>query len=89
MESVEDPRALLSPRERQIYELLCQRLTNKQIAAALFISEATVKLHAHHVYDKLGVRSRTTLALRAALERGPQATSAISEDSESPPISAA
>ncbi len=64
-------------REREVYELLGQGLTNLQIADLLFISEATVKVHVHHIYDKLGVRSRTALAVQAALERADQATSAI------------
>jgi DNA-binding NarL/FixJ family response regulator len=63
------PREQLTPRERDVYELLRQGLTNRQIAQALFITEATAKLHAHHIYDKLGIRSRTALAIQAALER--------------------
>jgi ATP/maltotriose-dependent transcriptional regulator MalT len=72
----DDPRERLSRREREVYDLLRQGLTNRQIAELLFISESTVKLHAHHVYDKVGVRSRTALAVQAALERADQATSA-------------
>jgi DNA-binding CsgD family transcriptional regulator len=64
-----DPLATLSRREREIYDLLCQGLSNKQIALCLFISEATVKAHVHHVYDKLGIRSRKALALEAARGR--------------------
>lgn len=60
---------LLSKREREVYDLLCQRLTNKQIAACLVISEETVKLHVHHVFDKLGIRSRTALVIGAAQAR--------------------
>jgi DNA-binding NarL/FixJ family response regulator len=71
-----DPRERLSRREREVYDLLRQGLSNRQIAEVLFISESTVKLHAHHVYDKVGVRSRTALAVQAALERANQATSA-------------
>jgi len=37
-------------------------LTNKQVGDALFIGAETVKTHLSHVYDKLGVRSRTALA---------------------------
>ncbi|MDH4102685.1 MAG: LuxR C-terminal-related transcriptional regulator, partial [Thermoleophilia bacterium] len=70
------PRARLSPREREVFELLRERLTNRQIAKLLFIEESTVKAHAHHIYDKLGTRSRTTLAVQAVLERANQATSA-------------
>jgi len=66
----------LSHRERDVYQLLRQGLTNRQIAKLLFIEESTVKVHTHHIYDKLGVRSRTALAVQAALERADQTTSA-------------
>jgi DNA-binding NarL/FixJ family response regulator len=80
-----DVRDRLSPREREVYELLRQGLTNRQIAELLVIEESTVKAHAHHIYDKVGVRSRTALAVQAALERSDQATSAtIDTDSEDP-----
>jgi DNA-binding NarL/FixJ family response regulator len=78
----DDPRERLSPREREVFDLLRQGLSNRQIAEILFISESTVKVHAHHIYDKLGTRSRTALAVQAALERASQATSAT-ESSES------
>ena len=71
-----DPRQTLSPREREVYELLIQRLTNREIAKLLFIEESTVKVHVHHIYDKLGVRSRLALTVQATLERSGQATSA-------------
>jgi LuxR family transcriptional regulator, maltose regulon positive regulatory protein len=72
-----DPRSLLTARERDVYALLCQGLTNTQIAKTLFIEESTVKIHARHIYGKLGVRSRTALAVQAALARDDQATSAM------------
>jgi DNA-binding NarL/FixJ family response regulator len=75
-----DPRMRLSRREGEVFELLRQGLTNRQIAELLFISESTVKVHVHHVYDKLGVRSRTALTVQAVLERSDQATSAIERD---------
>ena len=71
-----DPRGRLTPREREVFALLCEGFSNRQIANVLFIEESTVKVHAHHIYDKLGTRSRTALAVRAALERADQATSA-------------
>ena len=74
--SGEDPRRRLSRREREVYELLADGLTNRQIAKLLFIQESTVKVHVHHIYDKLGTRSRTALAVQAILERADQATSA-------------
>jgi DNA-binding NarL/FixJ family response regulator len=69
-----DPLSTLSVREREIYELVCQGLSNPEIARQLFISPATVKLHVQHLYDKLGTRSRTALALSAAHRRGQPAT---------------
>ncbi len=66
--SEDDQRQRLSPRERDVYELLRQGLSNRQIAEALFISEGTAKLHTHHIFNKLGTRSRTALVIQAALE---------------------
>ena len=71
-----DRTVLLSPREHDVFELLRAGLTNRQIAKLLFIEESTVKVHAHHIYDKLGIRSRTALTFQALLERADQATSA-------------
>jgi DNA-binding CsgD family transcriptional regulator len=48
-------------REREIVDLLMQGMTNRQIAHALGIAEGTVKKHLHHVFGKLGVRSRALL----------------------------
>jgi LuxR family maltose regulon positive regulatory protein len=71
------PTTRLTKRELEIYELLCGGLANRQIAELLVISESTVKLHVHHIYNKLGVRSRQALVIHAALQRqSGQATSA-------------
>jgi DNA-binding CsgD family transcriptional regulator len=75
----DDRRLLLSPREREVFELLRNGFTNREIARLLYIEQSTVKVHAHHIYDKLGVRSRSALAVQAALERSVQATSAMDE----------
>jgi DNA-binding CsgD family transcriptional regulator len=48
-------------REREIVDLLMQGMSNRQIAHALGIAEGTVKKHLHHVFVKLGVRSRALL----------------------------
>jgi DNA-binding NarL/FixJ family response regulator len=71
-----DPRERLSRREREVYELLAGGLTNREIGKLLFIEESTVKVHAHHIYEKLGLHSRHALAVQAILERADQATSA-------------
>jgi ATP/maltotriose-dependent transcriptional regulator MalT len=54
--------ALLSEREFEVYELLVQGRTNRQIAATLFIAESTTKVHVKHIFEKLGVRSRVEAA---------------------------
>jgi LuxR family transcriptional regulator, maltose regulon positive regulatory protein len=67
--AVFDPVSTLSARERDVYALLCEGMPNREIATRLFISHETVKVHVRHVYDKLGIRSRTALALQAASRR--------------------
>jgi len=52
----------LSPRESEVLELIRQGFTNADIARALFISEATVKVHVRHILEKTGARSRTEAA---------------------------
>ncbi|AZM53988.1 DNA-binding response regulator [Streptomyces sp. WAC 01529] len=52
------PRPTLTDRERDILGQLSQGLGNREIARALFISEATVKTHLGRIYDKLGVDTR-------------------------------
>ncbi|MDT9591959.1 LuxR C-terminal-related transcriptional regulator [Nocardioides zeae] len=50
--------AQLSAREREVLALVARGNGNKAIAKELFVSEATVKTHLAHVYDKLGVTDR-------------------------------
>jgi len=59
----------LSPRESEVAELLAQGYTNKEIASQLFITPATAKQHVRHIFEKLGVRTRTEAALRLAAMR--------------------
>ncbi|GAA2689988.1 MULTISPECIES: response regulator transcription factor [Nonomuraea] len=69
MRRMRDPGPALTPREIEILELLAKGAGNKEIARALFITEATVKTHLVHVYGKLGVDTRTA-AVTVAVERG-------------------
>ena len=48
----------LTPREMEVFGLVRTGLTNRAIADALVVSEATVKVHIRHIYEKLGVRRR-------------------------------
>jgi len=55
----------LTPRESEVYELLALGQTNKEISAALYISEPTARRHTLRVLEKLELRSRTEVALHA------------------------
>jgi two-component system, NarL family, nitrate/nitrite response regulator NarL len=56
----------LSRRERELIELVRQGLRNRDIAAELGVTEGTVKVYLHAIFEKLKVENRTELALRAA-----------------------
>ena len=56
----------LTPRERELIELVRRGLRNRDIAAQLGVTEGTVKVYLHAIFDKLGVDNRTELAMRAA-----------------------
>ncbi len=59
----------LTDRELEVLRHVARGATNKEIAGALFVSEATVKTHLIHAFGKLGVDDRTA-AVVAALQRG-------------------
>jgi two-component system nitrate/nitrite response regulator NarL len=63
--AVASPFSVLSPREREVADLVAKGLRNRDIAAALGISEGTVKVHLCRVYERLGISSRTELAILA------------------------
>jgi DNA-binding CsgD family transcriptional regulator len=54
----------LTAAERRVAALVAAGHTNREVAAALFLGERTVASHLNHIYAKLGVRTRTELALR-------------------------
>ena len=49
----------ITPRELEILQLIAEGLSNKEIAARVYVSENTVKTHSSRVFDKLGARRRT------------------------------
>jgi LuxR family maltose regulon positive regulatory protein len=49
----------LSEREIEVLQLIAQGLTNQEVATRLYLSLHTVKVHAHNIYGKLGVKNRT------------------------------
>jgi DNA-binding NarL/FixJ family response regulator len=58
----------LTPREIEIVRLIAAGHRNRSVAAQLAISEGTVKIHLHNIYEKLGVDGRLELALWAQAE---------------------
>lgn len=69
MGRVNNPRTALSAREVEVLSLAAEGRTNRDIAATLFLTEATVKSHMGHVFTKLDVTSRTA-AVAEARHRG-------------------
>lgn len=59
-------RSLLSPRETELVQLVRQGKRNRDIAEELGITEGTVKVYLHSVFEKTGVANRTELAIRAS-----------------------
>src|SRR5262249_40959830 len=54
--------ARLTPAELRVALHVAEGLTNAEVAARLFVSHKTIEVHLGHIYDKLGVRTRTALA---------------------------
>lgn len=63
--AVADPRRTLTARETEIVRMITHGLRNKVIAERLSISEGTVKIHLHNVYEKLDLDGRLELMLHA------------------------
>jgi len=64
-EATREAAGTLTPREFEIVRMVAQGLRNKTIAERLSISEGTVKVHLHNIYEKLGVGGRLELVLCA------------------------
>jgi DNA-binding CsgD family transcriptional regulator len=62
---------LLTPQELQIARLVADGMTNREVAASLFLSPKTIESHLQNAYRKLGVHSRTQLSKRLAAEPAP------------------
>jgi two-component system nitrate/nitrite response regulator NarP len=56
---------MLAPRERQLIGFVRKGLRNREIAEQLGVTEGTVKVYLHAIFEKLGVATRTELAIRA------------------------
>ena len=69
VQEAEDPLNVLTPKEREVAELICLGYTNGDIAKLLFISEHTVKDHTKKIYPKMGVHSRFELATLVSRHR--------------------
>jgi RNA polymerase sigma factor (sigma-70 family) len=59
----------LTPRERELVWLATEGLSNKEIARRIGVTEGTVKIHLHNVYQKLGVTNRTAMTALALAHR--------------------
>ena len=59
----------LTPREREVLELLTSGISNRQIADALQLSEGTVRNHVSNIFSKFGVNDRTRAVLHAIERR--------------------
>ena len=67
--AVEDMLAVLTDREREIMRLVSEGLSNKAVARRLNNSQGTIKVHLHHIYQKLEINNRTVLAALAISQR--------------------
>jgi DNA-binding NarL/FixJ family response regulator len=56
----------LTRRRRQVATLVCRGLSNRAIAEKLGVTEGTVKIHMHAIYEKLDIHSRTELTTALA-----------------------
>ena len=67
------PMSALSPRERDVYSLLCEGMSDREIGKQLYIAPGTTKTHVHSILEKTGFATRRALMLDAARKRLPHA----------------
>jgi two-component system nitrate/nitrite response regulator NarL len=60
----------LTDRQRQVAGLVCRGLSDRKIAEKLHLTEGTIKIHLHAIYEKLNIHSRTKLAIALARRSG-------------------
>jgi DNA-binding NarL/FixJ family response regulator len=73
-------RPRLTPREGEVATLVARGLSNRQIAAALTITERTAENHVEHILTKLGFRSRAQIAVWVVQQRPAEAATAGAVD---------
>ncbi len=71
----------LTPAEQKVAALVAQGKTNREVAAALFLSDRTVEGHLSHIFGKLGIRHRAELATALALRQAQEVSASDSGDS--------
>jgi DNA-binding NarL/FixJ family response regulator len=64
-EGVSDSYDLLTPREREVLQLIAEGKSNKEAAAALFVSPTTIETHRARIMDKLDLHSTADIVLYA------------------------
>ena len=74
---IEHALTTLTERERQIMQLVSEGLSNKDIGRRLNITDGTIKVHLHHIFQKLEISNRTVLA---ALALGQNERASVAED---------
>ena len=67
-----DPIAALSTQEKHVFDLIGEGLTNRQIAARMFLSEKTAKNYVSALFSKLGLQRRSQAAALAGRLTGPE-----------------
>jgi len=76
----------LTPREREVLELVAEGRTNAEVAGVLWVSPGTVRKHLENAYDKLGVHTRTGAVAALVASETQTASSRSVSDLRQPPL---